>query len=226
MKKKILVLLMLAIGILGFTACGNTKVNLADYLIENRENLFTAQDDLYCVTYSSGTREMNYALDGVKNEMEDFGILTLSRLNGNPLATGTYTYIITIDGEQYTGHLESSEVDNSYSTDVGVRVTDDAVINVQISFTGYNFSSDLTNVSSSFAVDGSTALNIANEELSESLTNILDDGAQIETVMKIVKDSSSESSSSYWYIGVVSNNGDTLGILIDANSGEIIAKKV
>ena len=45
--------------------------------------------------------------------------------------------------------------------------------------------------------------------------------------MKILKDhSDSELKTYYWYIGVVATNGETLGILIDANSGEIIAKNV
>ena len=46
-------------------------------------------------------------------------------------------------------------------------------------------------------------------------------------VMKILKDYSTEDLKNYyWYVGVVSTNGETLGILIDANSGDIIAKKV
>ncbi len=228
MKKKILICMMLAIALLGFTACGSSKIDLNDHLIERRNNLFVAEDELYCVSFSSGQHEQNYALDGIKNAMEDFGILTLNRLDGNPLANDTYTYIVTINDQQYTGYLESSAVDNSYSADLAVAVNDDAVINVQISFTGYNINKDLTNVSSSFNVDSSTALSIANEELSEGISNITSDkNVSFEVVMKILKDSSNpEGISYYWYVGVVSTNGDTLGILIDANSGDIVAKKV
>ena len=38
--------------------------------------------------------------------------------------------------------------------------------------------------------------------------------------------SNQESNRFYWYIGVISTNGETLGLLIDANTSEIIAKKV
>ena len=45
--------------------------------------------------------------------------------------------------------------------------------------------------------------------------------------MKIMKDHSNEDLKNYyWYVGIISTNGDTMGILIDANNGEIIAKKV
>lgn len=228
MKKKLLIFMMLAIFVLGFSACGSTKIDLNDYLIERRNNLFTAEDEMYGVTFSSGTREENYALDGIRNNMQDFAILTLYRLDGNSLAKDTYTYIVTIDGEQFTGYLENSAVDNSYSADLAVNVGDSAVVNVQISFTGYNFNEDLTNVSSTFNVDSKTAISIASNELSEAINNITSDkNVKIEAVMKVLKDSStSEAVSYYWYVGVVSTNGDTLGVLIDANSGDIVAKKV
>lgn len=228
MKKKLLIFMMLAIFVLGFSACGSTKIDLNDYLIERRNNLFTAEDEMYGVTFSSGTREENYALDGIRNNMQDFAILTLYRLDGNMLAKDTYTYIVTIDGEQFTGYLENSAVDNSYSADLAVNVVDSAVVNVQISFIGYNFNEDLTNVSSTFNVDSKTAISIASNELSEAINNITSDkNVKIEAVMKVLKDSStSEAVSYYWYVGVVSTNGDTLGILIDANSGDIVAKKV
>ena len=228
MKKKLLIFMMLAIFVLGFSACGSTKIDLNDYLIERRNNLFTAEDEMYGVTFSSGTREENYALDGIRNNMQDFAILTLYRLDGNTLAKDTYTYIVTIDDEQFTGYLENSAVDNSYSADLAVNVGDSAVVNVQISFTGYNFNEDLTNVSSTFNVDSKTAISIASNEISEAINDITSDkNVKIEAVMKVLKDSStSEAVSYYWYVGVVSTNGDTLGILIDANTGDIVAKKV
>ena len=61
----------------------------------------------------------------------------------------------------------------------------------------------------------------------EEIENILKDkNVKIEVVMKIMKDYSQvDLKNYYWYVGAISTNGDTLGILIDANDGEIIAKK-
>jgi hypothetical protein len=38
--------------------------------------------------------------------------------------------------------------------------------------------------------------------------------------------SSYEIKNYYWYVGIISTNGDTMGVLLDANTGEDIAKKV
>lgn len=228
MKKKIFVFIMFAVCLITFSACKKTELDLKNYVIEQRENLFTASDDLYNVSFSTGLRESDYNFDGIVNEKVPFGVLTLTRNNNLPLANDTYTYVVTINEESYTGFLEKSNTNNSYTTDLEVNTTGDEIINVQISFTGYTFNQNLTNTSSEFQVDTNTALDIAEKELKDDINNLIQDkNVKIEVVMKIMKDySSAELKNYYWYVGIISNNGDTIGILIDANSGEIIAKKV
>ena len=228
MKKKLLIFTLLAICLFSFTACEKNNINLSDYLIEERNNLFTAQDNLYSVTFSTGIRENNYRYDGIIDEKVDFGVLTLIRNDSLPLANDTYSYKITINEEEFTGNMEKSPIDNSYAVDIEKSVDDDAIINVEIKFTGYTFKQNLTNTSKDFVVDKNTALNQANNELKTEIENLLKDkNNKIEVIMKILKDSSnSELNRFYWYIGIISTNGETLGILIDTNTGEVIAKKV
>ncbi len=228
MKKKILTFLLLAVTILSFTGCGKNNVDLSNYLIEERNTLYTAQDDLYTVTLSNGLREENYSLDGVVGNMVDFAVLTLVKNNSDPLANDTYSYTVTVNENTYTGELVKSETDNSYSADLGINIPTDSTINVKITFTGYVFDKELENTYSSFAVDKNKAIEIANKELKTELENLTSNkNNKIEVVMKLLKDhSNSELKTYYWYIGIISTSGETLGILIDANSGDVIAKKV
>ncbi|MCQ2556327.1 MAG: hypothetical protein MJ149_03245, partial [Clostridia bacterium] len=77
-----------------------------------------------------------------------------------------------------------------------------------------------------FQVDRNAGLQIASAELKDGI-NGLAKNSKFEAVMKVVKDYSTvEAKNYYWYVGIVSNEGDTLGVLIDANSGAVIAKKV
>ena len=181
--------MLLAISLFSLTACKSNKIDLNDYLIEKRVNLYTAEDDLYSVTFSSGTREEDYAFDGQVGNMIEFGALTLSRLDGLSLANASYTYRVTINENNYTGFLDKSEIDNSYSADIGVAAPNDATINVQISFTGYSFNQDLINTSSSFSIDSSRAIEIANDKLQDSLETMKkNNDGKIEAVIKNVKD--------------------------------------
>lgn len=227
MKKKFLIMLLLIITVFGFTACKKTEVNLQDFLIEERQNLFLAYDDLYTATLSSGMREKDYNFDGVVTEKTCFAILTLTRNDSKPLATDNYSYTITINNEQTTGFLEKSGIDNSYCIDLQKEISTNDVINVQISFTGYSFNKDLTNITNNFNVDYNTAINIANDQLKDDAQNLLKNNSKIEVVTKILCDDSNlDVNNYYWYIGVISNSGETMGVLIDSNSGEILAKKV
>ena len=57
--------------------------------------------------------------------------------------------------------------------------------------------------------------------------NIKFKNVKIEMVAKIMKDhSSADLKNYYWYVGVISTNGDSLGVLISTTTGEIISKKV
>ena len=227
MKKKFLLMSLLTVGLLTFSACGKADLDLSKYVIEQRENLFTASDNMYSVSFSTGRRECEYNFDGIVNEMVPFGVLTLTRNDNQPLANDSYTYVVKINEESYTGFLQKNNTNNSYSADLEVNTTGDELINVQISFTGYTFNQDLTNTSSEFNVDSNTALSIATNELKDNINDLLRDNTSIEVVMKIMKDHSSvELKNYYWYVGIISTDGDTLGVLIDATSGEIIAKKV
>ena len=226
MKKKILIL-FLAICSLTLVACGNKGLTLKDYLIEERQTLYTAQDDLYTASFSSGMRENNYSFDGIKNDMVEFGIICFARTDSKTMAKDHYAYTVKINEQTYTGNLQQSELDNSYSADIQVCAPADATVSVQIDFTGYTFNKEMANTTAEFAIDHNKALDIAGKELKQSMKNLSSDkNNKMEAVMKIVKDTSTEASHYYWYLGVVSTNGDVLGVLVDSTTGEIIAKKV
>lgn len=227
MKKKILIVLF-AICAFCLTACGNKDLKLNDYLIEERQNLFIAQDEVYTVSLSSGMREENYNFDGVKNNMTEFGIVTIARLDSAPMGNFDYNYTIKVDDQTFTGKLEKSEVENSYIADIEKRVNDSSSVSVQIVFGSTSFNKEMTNISSKFEVNSNKAIEIANQTLKKDIKQLTSDkNNKIEAVMKIVKDSSSaDPCNYYWYVGVVSTNGEILGVLVDSSNGQIIAKKV
>lgn len=227
MKKKILIFFTLVFCLFTLSACRKSDINLSNLLIEERQNLFVANDDLYSVSFSTGNRESNYNLDGIITEMKPFGVICLTRNDNEPLSNDTYTYVVKINDNSYTGFLKKGN-DNSYCADLEINTNGDEAISVQISFTGYTFNKDLTNVSKDFQVDAKSAIKVAEKELKENLRNLTSDkNVKLEVVMKVIKDhSSTELKNYYWYVGIVATNGETLGILIDTNNGEIIAKKV
>lgn len=227
MKKKFLLTVLISFCILSFVGCGKSNFDISKYIIEKRDTLFVANDNLYSVTFSTGLREENYNFDGTVNNLIPFGILTISRLDNQPMANDAYSCIVEINDQSYSGFLEKG-ANNSYSVDLEVSATNEDNITASISFTGYTFKQQLQNINKDFEVDQQTALSIAENELKQPISNILKNkNVKIEVVTKIMKDhSSSDLKNYYWYVGAISTSGDSLGVLINTNTGEIIAKKV
>ena len=228
MKKVLIILSIVLCGIM-FVGCGNAKneINFNNHLIEVRNNLFAGEDDTFFATICTGQREKEYALDGVVNELVPFGIITVARLDNEMLHNDEYQFTLTINGENITGVLEKSPYDNTYSADIEQTIPNDAEISLSMTIDSADFNQTLANVSDTFSVSKDHAITIACDELKQSVKNLSKEkGEYSEAFIKILKDYSGESNRYYWYVGIISPEGQTSGILIDAMSGDIISKKV
>lgn len=228
MKKFVCILGCVACGLM-FVGCGGkkTETNFNNHLIEIRNNLFAGEDETFYATLCTGEREKEYALDGVVNELVPFGIVTLARLDNEMLDNEQYPFTLVVNGENITGSLEKSPYDNTYSADIEQVIADDAEISLQLVVDGVNVNQTLNNVSSNFTVAKDRAIEIACEQLKDSIKNLSKENkASSEAFIKILKDYSGESNRYYWYVGIISPEGKTSGVLIDSTSGEVISKKV
>lgn len=229
MKKILCVLSIVFCGIM-FVGCGSNKkneTNFNNHLIEVRNNLFAGEDDIYYATVCTGQRESEYALDGVVNELVPFGIVTFARLDNELLNQDEYSFTLVVNGENITGSLDKSPYDNTYLADIEQVIPDDAEIRLELVVDGTNFSQELGNISSSFGVSKDRAITIACEELKDSIKELSEEKNNLsEAFIKILKDYSGESNRYYWYVGIISPEGKTSGVLIDASSGDIISKKI
>ncbi|MBQ3502414.1 MAG: PepSY domain-containing protein [Clostridia bacterium] len=229
MKKVLIILSVLICGV-ALVGCGNgskNETNFNNHLIEVRNNLFAGQDEVYYATVCTGEREQDYALDGVVNNLIPFGIVTVSRLDNEMLDNDQYQFTLVVNGENIEGTVEKSPYDNTYSADIEQIIPNDAELILELNIDGDKFSQTLTNVSNTFSVSKDNAISIACEELKESVKGLSkEQGAYSEAFVKILKDYSGESNRYYWYVGIISPEGQTAGVLIDSNSGEVISKKV
>ncbi len=228
--KKFLCVLAVVCCVFGLTACGGNKqaeIDFNQHLIEIRNNLFAGQDETFYATVCTGEREQDYALDGVINELVPFGIVTMARLDNESLTADSYPFTLVVNGENLTGSLEKSPYDNTYSADIEQIIADDAEVTLQLVVDGVNFNQPLTNVSQQFAVSKQDAINTACETLKSSIKNLSrEEGSFSEGFVKILKDYSGETNKYYWYIGIISPDGQTSGVLIDASTGSVVSKKI
>ena len=142
-------------------------------------------------------------------------------------AAPTKSYSSVVNGENVTGSLEKSPYDNTYSADIEQVIADDAEVSIQLVIDGINVSQTLTNVSSAFTIDKDKAIEIACDELRDSVRTLSKEKDNLsEAFIKILKDYSGEGNRYYWYIGIISPEGKTSGVLIDTSNGSVVSKKI
>ena len=229
--KKILVVCSLVLVCFSFVGCGGKKEQalktLNNNIIETRNNIYVGADDNFYATFTSGERENPYSLDGVINEMVAFGIVTFSKNDNSRLSNDEYTFTITINGEEKTGTLEKSPFDNTYSADIGINVDDNAEISLKLNAENKEFNQTLFNESKNFAITKQKAIEIASETLTEQINALnKETEKQSEVLIKILKDYSGDNNRYFWYVAIISPDGETAGVLIDSNTGEVVSKKV
>ncbi|MDD4350847.1 MAG: hypothetical protein PHP83_01485 [Clostridia bacterium] len=226
MKKKIFTLILLALITVAF-GCKANNLMLQKHLIERRDNLFLYNDSTYCASFYTGEREEPYELDGEVNELVEFGIIIFYAHNQYKLSAESYPFELHVNDEIFTGNLERNDSDKTYSIDIEKTAPADAVVTLKVALPSANFEQTLVNVSKDFVITQNQAIKIAGEELSSVLKDILKSNKNVEVIVKMLKDfSDSESTKYYWYVGIVSSDGTTAGILIDTQTGEIISKKL
>ena len=203
-----------------FIACG--QANLNDYshtfLSEYRKNLFVAKTGLFTATFTSGEREENYVMDGIKTKLVDFGVLTV-KFNSD-LHDETPQFELKIDSKTFSGELERNPYDGSFVYDTLCQVEDGA--SIELYLVDLDKKEKLVCVSNLWSADYKEAVNIFSQKYSKELSNHTKSGKlQGEVYVKIVA-TDKNMDNIYWYVLCVCPNGDIYASLIDPNTKVIL----
>ena len=220
--KKFFLFLLLSSSLL-FAGCGADNLSIIkNNIVEHRDSYYIYQNDEHLITFVSGMREEPYFADGVVEEMVEFGILTFTpakKINYESL-----NYFIVIDNIEFEGLLEKSDFNSGFVVDIEKRVDQNSTISVRVFEDDIEAQGTLECVSKDFKISQSQAIETAYSALSSNIKQFIDkDKFSGEVYIKIWKDFSS-ASEYFWYVGVVCES-HTFGVLISANTGEILSIK-
>lgn len=222
--KKIFMGILLAGLCLMLSACGASKVDLAlNNLAEVRYNVFSGENDNFTANFMSGKRENPYAVNGVCQKQVEFGMLTIKyKTDDAPIVA---QYKLKIGENEYSGSLEYNPYDKTLMVDIGKVVEDNAEIMVTVTTTKGDESCTLNAKTTDLEITWRTALEIAIKNLDKDFEKYISKGKlNGEVYVKIITDLNGAFDTYYWYVSIVGTNGSTNGVIIDPNSGEVIAK--
>ena len=223
--KKWLIFLSLVALCLTFAGCGqnNYKI-LLNNASELRYNLFVGENNNLYATYMSGQREEPYVSDGIKNTLQDFGVLTL-KFKSN-VSVNEVQAEITIDGHTYTAVLEKNPYElNSYACDIEVLVGNEANISFVYVVNNVANKVDMAYAQSDWQVDCLGALQKASSELVSFIEkHKTGNKLQAEVFVKIAFDSTNDLKPYFWLVQIVAADGTSSQLVIDPLNNEVLVK--
>ena len=163
---------------------------------------------------SVGQREEPYKIDGKSQKLEDFSLFILDF--NQQMEDETIDVKLSVNGVESDFQLFLNPVNHYYMNDLGYSLGQ----NDEVILTYQDIVVNFYNVSDSFNIDWSEALDIAEENL--NLQSLYKDGDfKGECYLKILTEQNDNFQDLFWYFSAVSENGDVMDIVISTDVGEI-----
>lgn len=163
---------------------------------------------------SIGQREEPYKIDGKSQKLEDFSLFILDF--NQQMEDETIDVKLSVNGVESDFQLFLNPVNHYYMNDLGYSLEQ----NDEVILTYQDIVVNFYNVSDSFNIDWSEALDIAEENL--NLQSLYKDGDfKGECYLKILTEQNDNFQDLFWYFSAVSENGDVMDIVISTDAGEI-----
>ncbi len=225
MKKIILASIAVIAMAFAFCGCGTTQSELIlQNIAEVRYNIFSGENNIYVATFMSGKRESPYVVNGICEKQVEFGMLTVKYKSKD--MPNVAQYELSIGENVYKGNLEYNNYESSLMVDIQKVVADDAQIKLKVITNIDEQTCELSPKTKDMEITWRTALDIALESMGDDVKSYISKNKiNGEVYVKIITDLNSNFDDYYWYVSIVRTDGKTSGVIIDPQSGEVIAKR-
>lgn len=226
MRKNFIFCLLVAIISVGlvFSGCSADILSECKNKVSDvRNSYFQGQTNSYFVSFSSGTRESPYVLDGKSGEKVEFGVVTIKPKQSDK--EKMLTYIVQIDDKEYSGEFERSPFDDTYAGDIGKEILSSATIYVKINDGETEEIAQLECVSDKFEIDATKALELALAQVQTKVEQIANH-KDYEIYIKIVADITQVVPEKYWLVMFLCECGESVSVIINPTNGNCEVKSV
>lgn len=214
MKKRISAFFLVLCALPLLSAC-RKEYDYAKHISEIKKDIFRAETEEFSLTLSCVSREYPYLADGIACPMTDLVEISLK-----PVAARMQTYEVYF-GEENTGGeaaFRSAYGDWFYSESVSSFPEKEVSLRVVCGEQCYECTA--MSVKTETTISYERALSSAIDEERERIGRMTADGVfQGEFYIRLLR-----RDRTYYYVGIV-EKGCTLSLLLDAETGEVLAKR-
>ncbi len=214
MKKSFLSLILLCGLMPVLSACGGGDDTA--YLSEARSDLFCAETEAFSLALACVSREYPYIADGIPCEMSDLVEITLEDRQD------AEDYRVFVLGErEYGGEMSYRSIRDDYFYSQGVDVFPQGSVSLRVEWEGGSCEVAATSVKTADTLSVKDALKKAEEAVPEQMKALRQDGRlNAEFYVRLLK-----RDKPYYYVGITDRDGNTLSLLLDGATGEVLARR-
>ncbi len=216
MKKFFLSLPLLIFGLTALAGCGG--YDYEKHLSETRSDIFCAETEEFIVTLSCISREHPFASDGVACPRADLMEVTLTAADKQ--ASG-FTVTVSADGTDWGGEMSFRNVRDDWFYSESTDSFPEKSVTIRIDWEGQFREIEATSVKNEDTMSVSEALEHAIKQEKTAVDARMKDGAfQSEFRVRLLR-----RDRNYYYVGIIDGDGTTISLLLDAESGEVLARR-
>ena len=206
-------LLLLLTGLVPLLAACKTNTDYFSYVSELRSDLFTASEEEFSVTVACITREHPYNNDGIKATVSDVVEITLE---GEADEYSVYL----LGGEQIGGEMSFRNTRGDFYFSQGVKSFPEASVTLRVEWENKSREIVATSVKTENTLSPEKALSRALENEKATLERLSASGSfRGEFYVRLLR-----RDKNYYYIGIVDTEGKMISLLLDSESGEVLAR--
>ena len=223
MKKFCIVMLVLAVAVCGFSACGDKKPEKIKY-IENvshyETHAYRADTADYLVEISAGVKEKPFVADGKVGETVEFQTVKITPKK-NADAT-ELDFKVKYEGGEFSGKAQKDKFGPGYTANIDIGENVGKIESVSVAG-GKEI--PLENL-----LDGKIgwedAFKVATETLKDFIGANLDEKGKFkkEICVKYLMNPYSGNGEYYWYVAFIGEGFDYTAILVNPTDGKVVAK--
>lgn len=219
-----LILITLVMCMIGCDKVDKKLQSMQNGVSYYNDNMLVAEDENFYVELATGKRESSLIADGEVGEMTEYCMLNVTPVNLD-MTNRSMTFKLTGDKGVYEGSLEKSIIGINYNANIEEQAKLGSIKSLTITVGDANYEYTFKSIVEG-NLDYLKAIESVYNNCSEDLEGMFDGSKfKCEIYVKISCDRSKNPKEYFWFINVVENSDNMFCVLVDMQSGEIIAKK-
>lgn len=218
MKKIFCAILTIVLSTIAISC--KTQVDYSIYVSELRTNIYQGEKDEVKIVVYTGFKESPFIADGYVGEIKKYIIV---RLVSCPENIDGVSVSINYDKGSVSGMFEYHPIGGKYIAEFCVEeLPTEPTLSAKVNVAGQEVVIDLATLKDGNCIDYKSAINSVKKYDEEVFENLFEKNhVNAEIHIRLLSDSDKN----YYYVGLVSSDGKTNAYLVDALSGNTIAKK-